>query len=386
MLNALPQREFIAKLGGVFEHSPWVARRIVASRPFSSRLQLLQAMRAAVAEAAPEAQLALVRAHPELGGRGQSRLIAASAREQRGAGLSGCTAQENTRLEELNAAYLNRFGFPFVLAVRGHTPASILAAIEGRLANEPTLERHTALCEIGSIAAHRLAGLIVSSPGTEIVAMLEALSLASGRFAGKNALAVRQSGTAATTMVCEWLLTAGFCVKNDARGQIVGRSRVARPVAATLVAGLHYDAAADVLRYGGRMEFAVATAVALQLEQRGLSLPLDLAIVARPDDMRVGDSSSLVDGESLRGCVALRAIEGVDTVGNDARDALAALRATGVDGGSLLVVRQGRAGMSHAPDAGPDAQAAERAAGVWMDFLLRLDPRISGAERMATDD
>jgi len=164
-LNAMPQPEFVARLGGVFEHSPWVAERVAPSRPFVSVAALLDAMCAAVDAATPTEQLTLIRAHPQLGPRPASQapqapLTEASAREQRRAGLTGVTAAEAARLAQLNAAYLQRFGFPFIIAVRGHDPESILASMERRLAGPAAQEQRTALQEIGRIAGYRLADLV----------------------------------------------------------------------------------------------------------------------------------------------------------------------------------------------------------------------------------
>jgi 2-oxo-4-hydroxy-4-carboxy-5-ureidoimidazoline decarboxylase len=161
-LNGLPAADFVRTLGGIFEHSPWVPERVAAARPFASRERLLAALRAAVDAATPAEQLALIRAHPTLGLRGRARatLTPASAREQSGAGLELCTDVEALRLEALNAAYAEKFSMPFVVAVRGHTPESIIAECERRLHNDADAERRTALGEIGSIAGFRLNDLV----------------------------------------------------------------------------------------------------------------------------------------------------------------------------------------------------------------------------------
>lgn len=161
-LNALPAEAFVAQLQGIFEHSPWVAERVAGLRPFATREQLHQAMCAAVDAATSAQQLALIRAHPKLGARGAVRaaLTQASATEQRRAGLTDCTPEELERLEALNTAYGNKFGFPFIIAVRGHDPTSILAAMERRLGHTAEAERQTALQQIGLIAGYRLAELI----------------------------------------------------------------------------------------------------------------------------------------------------------------------------------------------------------------------------------
>jgi OHCU decarboxylase len=161
-LNLLPAQEFVARLKGIFEHSPWVAQRVASARPFDSRQQLLEAMRTAVEEATPEEQLRLIRAHPKLkvSGRAREELTAASSQEQRGAGLDACVPGEAARLDELNAAYVEKFDMPFILAVRGHTPQSIIAACERRLVNEGAAEQRAALREIGLIAGYRLADVV----------------------------------------------------------------------------------------------------------------------------------------------------------------------------------------------------------------------------------
>jgi OHCU decarboxylase len=163
-LNTLPVEKFVARLGAVFEHSPWVAERAAAARPFRSREQLLDALCTVVHKASPEEQLALIQAHPQLGARGRKRteLTESSANEQRRAGLDACTDEQFARLLQLNAAYMQRFSFPFILAVRGHHPESILAALESRVGNDPEAERGMALHQIGLIGGYRLEGLVQS--------------------------------------------------------------------------------------------------------------------------------------------------------------------------------------------------------------------------------
>ena len=179
-LNALPAASFTETLGAIFEHSPWVAQRASASRPFSSRLDLLDAMRTVVRDAPIEDQLNLIRAHPQLGARGRKRLelTEASSREQRRAGLDACSDAEFAELMQLNAAYVQKFDFPFILAVRGHDPESILAFMRTRLNNNLEQERHTALTQIGLIGGYRLADLVSSPPATEVRAMYDRLGAA----------------------------------------------------------------------------------------------------------------------------------------------------------------------------------------------------------------
>jgi OHCU decarboxylase len=157
-LNVMPADEFVQALSGVFEHSDWVARRAAAGRPYDSASQLLAALKRVVARAHEAEQLALIRAHPDLSARSVQppALTSASLSEQRRAGLEGCTPAQAARLAELNSAYRSRFGFPFILAVRGHDPASIIARCELRLGRGRAEEFATALDEIGRIAGFRL--------------------------------------------------------------------------------------------------------------------------------------------------------------------------------------------------------------------------------------
>jgi 2-oxo-4-hydroxy-4-carboxy-5-ureidoimidazoline decarboxylase len=159
-VSALSHAEFLARVGPVYEASPWVAEGVwpaVEAGGLDDPAALAAAMRAE-ADAAPDAmKLALIRAHPELASR--TRMAEASVKEQSGAGLDQCSAAEFEAFQRLNAAYNARFGFPFIVAVKGLTRADILAAFEARLANDPATEFATAIDQIHRIAAFRLADL-----------------------------------------------------------------------------------------------------------------------------------------------------------------------------------------------------------------------------------
>lgn len=142
------------ELGGLFEHSPWVAERVWPGRPFAGRDALHQAMVAQVESASREEQLALLRAHPDLGTR--ARMSVASTGEQARAGLGSLSPAELQRLEQLNAAYRERFEFPFILAVKGATKDDILRALEARLHASREEEFREALKQVYRIARFRL--------------------------------------------------------------------------------------------------------------------------------------------------------------------------------------------------------------------------------------
>ena len=163
-LNAMPAERFAAVLGDIFEHSPWVAERAAADRPFADTAALHGAMCAVVARAGESEQLALLRAHPDLAGRmaRSGTLTPHSAAEQAGLGLDRLPDALFARFEALNRAYRETFGFPFIVAVKRHDRDSLLAAFENRLGHDPASERQVALDEVGVIAGFRLAALVRS--------------------------------------------------------------------------------------------------------------------------------------------------------------------------------------------------------------------------------
>lgn len=158
-LNALDRDAFVERIGFVYEDSPWVVAAAWEQRPFASVAHLRASLRHAVAEALPERQIALIRAHPDLADRAAvaaGTLTPSSTAEQTGAGLDRLPPALHERLMHTNAAYRERFGFPFVVCVREHTAGAIVALAEQRLANDPERERQIALEEISKIAGLRL--------------------------------------------------------------------------------------------------------------------------------------------------------------------------------------------------------------------------------------
>jgi len=153
-LNALDCHAFVNAIGWVFEDSPWVAERAWKGRPFASEEALHAAMVARV-EAAPfDEKLCLLRAHPDLGVR--ARMSVASVAEQAGAGLEALTREEFHQLQSWNAEYREKFGFPFLYAVKGSTKLDILKALERRLGSSPEEEFEEALRQVYRIAGFRL--------------------------------------------------------------------------------------------------------------------------------------------------------------------------------------------------------------------------------------
>jgi 2-oxo-4-hydroxy-4-carboxy-5-ureidoimidazoline decarboxylase len=157
-LNTMDQETFVATLGFVFEGTPTIAAQTWQARPFSDLTDLHAKMLTVVNAMTDAEKLALIKAHPDLGSK--AKMAEASVQEQSGAGLDQLTPEEFTKFESLNQAYKDRFGFPFIIAVKNHTKTSILQAFEVRLQNSQTSEMQQAIAEISAIARFRLIGLL----------------------------------------------------------------------------------------------------------------------------------------------------------------------------------------------------------------------------------
>jgi 2-oxo-4-hydroxy-4-carboxy-5-ureidoimidazoline decarboxylase len=157
-LNACPREEFVALVGPVFEHSPWIAAAAVSQRPFASRGHLHAVLCDIVTAADEPRQVALIRAHPDLAGR--VALSVESSREQAAAGLSDLGTDEIAQFDGYNTAYRARFGFPFVICARKHGKEAMLHAFRDRLSHDRDVEIAVALEQICQIAELRLADLL----------------------------------------------------------------------------------------------------------------------------------------------------------------------------------------------------------------------------------
>lgn len=158
-INQMEQSEFVKVFGCVFEDTPIIAEQVWQYRPFADLADLHHAMMTLVEQMSESAQLALIRVHPSLGSRVQ--MAPASVQEQTSIGLNQLDPQEYERFQTLNNAYQAKFGFPFIMAVKGQSKESILAAFTQRLQNSVSEEQQCALTEIGKIARFRLADLVV---------------------------------------------------------------------------------------------------------------------------------------------------------------------------------------------------------------------------------
>src|SRR5438445_4045425 len=323
-LNAMSAADFIAALAGIFEHSPWVAERVAAQRPFASRLDLHAAMCEAVTQASEAAQLALIRAHPELAGRAAVRkeLTAESTREQAGAGLDACSPEEFAQLQELNKLYNDKFGFPFILAVREHSSDCSIMAITQRVHNDADHERRVALEQIGRIAFFRLNELVEAPLGAEIIAMHERLAAFSDEVDALTCTYLRPAHIATAQTIRDYMLAAGLEANIDAVGNVVGRWRCAAKGAKTLITGSHYDTVVNGGKYDGRLGILLPIAIAQHLKQRDARLPFDLEIVAFCEEEGVRFKSTFLGSSAIAGSFDVAVLDNLDADGISMRHAM----------------------------------------------------------------
>ena len=336
-LNSLPVAQFVAVLSGIFERSPWVPERVAALRPFGSRLQLHSAMCQTLAAASTQEQLALIRAHPELAGGAavRAQLTPESTREQKGAGLSACTQEELSTLQALNAAYGAKFGFPFVLAVRGHNPGSVIEDLRRRVNNTIDEERAAALKEIGRIAGIRLVERVSAPCGAEILAMADELAQFSEQEDALTCSYLTTAHRATAEKIRDWMLCSGLQVSIDAVGNVVGRWPAASADARSLLTGSHYDTVINGGKYDGRLGVLLPIAVVAELRRDGVQLPYTLEIIAFAEEEGVRFKSTFLGSRAVAGKFDFTALDSVDAAGISMRDAM---RDAGFDLQSIAAV------------------------------------------------
>ena len=297
-LNDADQARFTALLDGIYEHSPWIAQATWAQRPFQSLAHLKHALAQTVREASVEQQLDLIRAHPELAGKAAiaGQLTAESKSEQSQAGLTHCSPEEFARLQQLNADYKARFGWPFILAVRGPrgtglSRTQIIATFARRLQAQPDAERAECLRHIHRIAEIRLNDKFGALPaeGNQILDWADALA-AHTEGQGSNGLDERPPLTltyltpahqSAATQLQIWMRACGFDeVKLDAVGNVVGVYHGSEPTAVRLLTGSHYDTVRNGGRYDGRLGILVPMMCVQTLFRSGRRLRHGIEVVA----------------------------------------------------------------------------------------------------------
>jgi N-carbamoyl-L-amino-acid hydrolase len=327
----------VALLDGVYEHSPWIPRAAAAKRPFASLDALKRALVEAVRDAGRDAQLGLIRAHPELAGKAMvaQTLTAESTGEQGRAGLTHCTAEEFARLQQLNADYNARFGFPFILAVRGPrgtglSRAEIIATFARRLDNHPDFEFAEALRNIHRIAEIRLNDKFAHVPadGDRVLAWAEALAVHSDPgFAERGELTVTyltEAHRAVARQLRAWMTEGGFDeVTIDAVGNVVGVYHGRDPAAKRLLTGSHYDTVRNGGKYDGRLGILVPMACVRALAQAGRRLPFGIEVVGFAEEEGQRYKATFLGSGALTGHFDAGWLDQVDADGVPMRQAMA---------------------------------------------------------------
>ena len=343
-LNAADTESFVRMLDGTYEHSPWIAERAATARPFKSLAQLKHALARVVREATLDERLSLIRAHPELAGKAMvaRTLTAESTDEQSRAGLTHCSAEEFAQLQQLNADYKARFGWPFILAVRGPrglglTRGEIIASFARRLHAHPDVERAECLRQIHRIAEIRLNDKFGVQPelGNRVWDWAEALAQHSDPgFKEQGQLTVTyltDAHRAVAAQLAAWMREdCGFDeVQIDAVGNVVGLYHGSTPDAPRLLTGSHYDTVRKAGKYDGRLGVLVPMACVRELKAQGRRLPFAIELVAFAEEEGQRYQATFLASGALTGAFDPAWLEQQDADGISMRDAM---RAAGLPG------------------------------------------------------
>ncbi|WP_373784289.1 2-oxo-4-hydroxy-4-carboxy-5-ureidoimidazoline decarboxylase [Delftia acidovorans] len=335
-LNAADLATAASLLDGLYEHSPWIAEAALAQRPFRSLAQIKYAMAQVLDKAPVQAKLDLIRAHPELAGKAMetNTLTAESTNEQNKAGLTRCTPEELEHIRKLNAEYGKRFGFPFILAVRGPrgaglAKAEIIETFERRLHNHPDFELGEALRNIHRIAEIRLNDKFGYTPelGNDVWDWQEKLAQHSDPgYAEKGQLTVTyltDAHRACAQRISHWMRDCGFDeVEIDAVGNVVGRYKAATDDARTLLTGSHYDTVRNGGKYDGRLGIFVPMACVRELHRQGRRLPFHIEVVGFSEEEGQRYKATFLGSGALIGDFRQEWLEQKDADGITLREAM----------------------------------------------------------------
>lgn len=342
-VNEAPPAEALHLLDGLYEHSPWVAEAALAERPFRSMPHLQQALRAVVDHAPRDRQLALLRAHPELAGKAMvsKTLTAESTTEQGKAGLTDCTPEEFAAIQRLNAEYNGKFGWPFILAVRGPrgtglSRQQIIATFERRLTHTPDIELAECLRNVHRIVEVRLSDKLGYSPeaGHALWDWHEALAEHSDPgFKENGQLTVTYltaAHQAASAQIRAWMMDSGFDeVGVDAVGNVVGVYHGATPGAKRLMTGSHFDTVRNGGKYDGRLGILLPMLAVRELAAKGQRLPFGVEVVAFAEEEGQRYKATFLGSGALVGQFNPAWLDQTDADGVRMQDAM---RAAGLPG------------------------------------------------------
>ncbi|MFZ2387530.1 MAG: 2-oxo-4-hydroxy-4-carboxy-5-ureidoimidazoline decarboxylase, partial [Polaromonas sp.] len=336
-LNKASEAEFPALLDGIYEHSPWIAEQACSRRPFTSLAQLKRALSEVVRNAGRDAQLALIRLHPELAGKAMvsQTLTAESASEQGKAGLADCTPAEFSMLQQLNADYNAKFGFPFILAIRGPRGLAlprfeIIATFARRLENHADFELAECLRNIHRIAEIRLDDRLGHTPdlGNRVWDWAEQLSTYSDPgYAERGQLTVTY--LTAAHRACAQHLAKGMredCgfdeVSIDAVGNVVGIYHGSDPQARRLLTGSHYDTVRNGGKYDGRLGIFAPMACVRDLHRQGRRLPFGIEVIGFSEEEGQRYKAVFLGSGALAGQFDMRWLDQKDADGITMREAM----------------------------------------------------------------
>jgi len=332
-LNALDTPGFVQALHGIYEHSPWIPERAAAQRPFATLTALKQALQKAVSDATQDEQLGLIRAHPELAGKAAiaGELTAESTSEQAKSGLNLCSPEEFATLQKLNADYNAKFGFPFILAVKGPTGngltrQAIIGTFTRRLRNQRADEMAECLRQIHRIAEMRLNALLDVELrfGPQVMQWSETLAQWSDEDEGLTCAYMTDAHRKTAAQLADWMREAGMAVQIDAVGNVAGRYASAVPGAKTLITGSHYDTVRNGGKYDGRLGILLPIAIVQHLHQQGETLPFHLEVIGFAEEEGVRFRSTFLGSNAVTGNFDLSLLDATDADGISMRDALIA--------------------------------------------------------------
>ncbi|MBC7957249.1 MAG: 2-oxo-4-hydroxy-4-carboxy-5-ureidoimidazoline decarboxylase [Cytophagales bacterium] len=289
-LNRATLTDAAPMLDGVYEHSPWIAEAALAQRPFKSLAHLKHAMAETVRQADRAAQLALIRAHPQLTGKlaDMAQLTAESTHEQATAGLKACSPEELAALQRLNAEYLAKFGWPFIVAVRGPrgtglTRQAIISTFARRLEHHADFELAECLRNIHRIAEIRLNDKFGVEPtlGNQVWDCAELLAQHSDVGDALTVTYLTPAHQACQHQLAHWMRDCGFDeVGVDAVGNVVGVYHGTREGAPRLLTGSHFDTVRNGGKYDGRLGIFVPLVCVRELHRSAKRLPFGLEVIA----------------------------------------------------------------------------------------------------------
>ncbi|MES2414562.1 MAG: 2-oxo-4-hydroxy-4-carboxy-5-ureidoimidazoline decarboxylase [Pseudomonadota bacterium] len=338
-INTATKAEALQLLDGLYEHTPWIAEKALERRPFKSAAHLKHEMARALDEGGRDAQLALIRVHPELAGKAMvaKSLTAESTHEQNTAGLTQCTPAELDAIQQLNRDYNAKFGFPFVLAVRGTRGSGlnkqqIMATFARRLANHPDFEFHECLRNIHRIVELRLNDKLGEHPltGNDVWDWQEELAQFSDPgYSEKGELTVTyltDAHRACADFISRTMRDCGFDdVGIDAVGNVVGVYKAAAGVAntKTLLTGSHYDTVRNGGKYDGRLGIFTPMACVRELHRAGRRLPFNIEVVGFSEEEGQRYKATFLGSGALVGDFKPEWLDQKDADGITMREAMA---------------------------------------------------------------